>query len=359
MEPRPTLHVYGLADIQASTGGGPWEAHVFLIEHLREAPDVHAALRKAVEDDHWAVKNPGQVAAARDMELALGRMAGALATIRRGGDGDDFGSAVDDLEWYAKEFAKQEVFGTERTRRAVARPALEVVRCARVVLSDDDLNGLVDAAAAKVHRARELPVRLDPDQVPLMVKSVKDITELAPSSSEDDAPPQPQEEAWCVGPVVVVTGLEKICEASDIRFSLVRNRDAKGWQVLGIQEVVEIAGLDERLGCLWGNLTKLRRPQILFDAVERDKVVNELEKDAFALFTYADRIRTGALRRDPGTASGACEVPGQVQNLVKVARTQPVDLSSVCQLAGMAILVIELLLNDHPVVFSEVLDFVL
>ncbi|RCV38381.1 hypothetical protein SETIT_8G137400v2 [Setaria italica] len=336
--------IRSLADIQSSTGGGPREAHVMLIEHLREAPDVHAALMKAKAKHHWTVKNPGQVAAARDMELALGRMAGALAAIR--GGGDDLGSAVDDLEGYAKEFASQRVFGTERTRGAVAGPALEVVRCARAVLANfenlndlvvdplndlvvDRLNDLVDAAAGEVQRARELRVRLDPVQAPLTVKSIKEIAELAPS--DEDTPPQPEEEAWCVGPVVVVTGLEHMHEASDLYFALLRNRDAKGWQVLGAENVRQINELDSYLQCLWGNLKKLRRSEILSDAVARGVVLDELEKHAYALFEVASTMP--ALRGDPTTMSGACEVPGQIHNLVQQARAQPIDTSIVRQLA--------------------------
>ncbi|RLM50098.1 hypothetical protein C2845_PMPSC048713 [Panicum miliaceum] len=118
-------------------------------------------------------------------------------------------------------------FGTERTLGAVARPALEVVRCARAALADR-LYDLVDAAAGKVQWARELQVRLDPDQIPLKVKSIKDITELAPSSDEDALPQPEEEEAWCVGPVVIVTGLEHMSEATDIYFALLRNKDIKG-----------------------------------------------------------------------------------------------------------------------------------
>ncbi|PVH34315.1 hypothetical protein PAHAL_8G192800 [Panicum hallii] len=282
METIPILNVCELADVQASTGAGPMNAHVLLIPHLREATDVHAALRKAVEEHRWKVKNPGQVAAAREMDLALGRMAGALAAIRSGGG--DPSSAVDDLEKHTKDFANQGFFGTERTLGAVARPALEVVRCARAALADrlydlvaDRLYDLVDAAAGKVQRARELQVCLDPEQIPLKVKSIKDIAELAPSSDED-ALPQPEEEAWCVGPVVILTGLEHMNEATDIYLALLRNKDIKGWRVLGVQNVRQINELDSYLQCIWGNMKRLHRSEVLLDDVTRGKVVDELEK---------------------------------------------------------------------------------
>ena len=47
-----------------------------------------------------------------------------------------------------------------------------------------------------------------------------------------------------MGPVVIVTGLEHMLEASDIYFSLLRDKDVKGWRVLEVQNVRQINELD-------------------------------------------------------------------------------------------------------------------
>ncbi|KAF8694237.1 hypothetical protein HU200_038372 [Digitaria exilis] len=256
---------------------------------------------EAVTRDLWKVVNLGQVEVARGMELALGRMAGALATIR-GGGGDDIGSAVDDL---------------------------------------------VEAATGKVQRARELQVNLDPEEVVMVVKSIDNISQLAPSS-DDDTPPLPEEEAWCIGPVVVITGLDQMREASDMRFALLRHKETRGWRVLGMEKLLQIDRLHSQVECLWGHLTKLRRPDTLLDPEMRDTVLNELDKDADSLFKATSK--TDALRRDPGTASALCDVTNQVHTVVQLSRVQPIDESKVRQLAGFAIRIIELIRGD-PIFF--------
>lgn len=320
------VQIYALGDIEDSAGAGPREAHVKQIEHLRDAPAIYDALMEAVTRDLWKVVNLGQVEVARGMDLALGRMAETLATIR--GGGGDIGSAVDDLDKYAKEFAKQGLIGTGRTLGAVAQPALEVVRFTRAPLHQggglydlvaDRLHDLVDAATGKVQRARELQVNLDPEEVVMVVKSIDNISELAPSS-DDDTPPLPEEEAWRIGPVVVITGLDQMREASDMRFALLHRKETRGWRVLGMEKLMQIDRLHSQVECLWGNLTKLRRPDTLLDPETRDTVLNELDKDADSLFKATSK--TDALRRDPGTASALCDVTNQVHTVVQLSRVQ-------------------------------------
>jgi hypothetical protein len=81
-----------------------------------------------------------------------------------------------------------------------------------------------------------------------------------------------------VGPVVILTGLENMNEATDIYLALLRNKDIKGWRVLGVQNVRQINELDSYLQCIWGNMKRLHRSEVLLDDVTRGKVVDELEK---------------------------------------------------------------------------------